>query len=204
MRRRAPRLVLLAAAALLGACSLIPADDGAPAAVPAAERTDPSLRLIGEHLQRMQRLSQGSPAEQAEIFQSARDGAELSPTTQNRLGYALALATPGHGATDPQLAHQQLSALLAAPETLLPAERALAGMVLQNVEQRLILQAENQRLQTELADAQRQRTAANGRRLQAELEENARLRKALQEAQAKLDEIARIERSLTERAPPPK
>ena len=68
----------------------------------------------------------GDPARQAEMFQSAKDAAALSPTTSNRLRYALALATPGHSGSDPVAAQRQLSELLARPETLLPG-RALVG-----------------------------------------------------------------------------
>jgi hypothetical protein len=62
----------------------------------------------------------GDPARQAELFQSAKDAAALSPTTSNRLKYALALAIPGHSGSDPVAAQRQLSELLARPETLLP------------------------------------------------------------------------------------
>ena len=43
--------------------------------------------------------------------------------------------------------------------------------------------------------------ASANHRLQAEIDENARLRKELEEAHAKLDAIANIERSLNERKP---
>ena len=56
----------------------------------------------------MSSLPQGDPARQAELFQSAKDAAELTPTTSNRLRYALALATPGHSGSDPVAAERQL------------------------------------------------------------------------------------------------
>ena len=43
--------------------------------------------------------------------------------------------------------------------------------------------------------------ATANQRLQTEIDENARLRKELEEARAKLDAIANIERSLNERKP---
>jgi len=46
------------------------------------------------------------------------------------------------------------------------------------------------------------RVAAAQRRLQAELDENAKLRKQLEDAQAKLDAIANIERNLTRKTAP--
>ena len=57
---------------------------------------------------------------------------------------------------------------------------------------------------TDVTEAQRllrERNSTASRRLQAELEENARLRKALEDAQKKLDAIANIERTITERKP---
>src|ERR1039458_7186898 len=63
-------------------------------------------------------------------------------------------------------------------------------------------QAENERLlQSGEQHADHDRTATTQRRLQAELDENARLRKQLEDAQSKLDAIANIERNLTERKP---
>ena len=94
-----------------------------------------------------------------------------------------------------------LTQLLATPETMLPAERALAWVCLKDVEQRLILRVENLRLQVGTLQQERDRNVATNRRLQAEIEENARLRKQLAEAQAKLDEITRIERAIIERNP---
>ena len=145
-------------------------------------------------------LPQGDPARQAELFQSAKDAAELSPTTSNKLKYALALATPGYSGSDPVAAQRQLSELLARPETLLPAERLLALVELKEVEQRLILQAENTRMRDEAQhDETRDKLLAVNRRLAAESDENARLRKALDEARAKLEAVTHIERSINDR-----
>ena len=90
---------------------------------------------------------------------------------------------------------------MANPEMLLPAERALASLKLSQIDDHLTLEAENRRLQSEAVHADRERVANANHRLQAELDENARLRKELDEARAKLDAIANIERSLNERKP---
>jgi hypothetical protein len=63
------------------------------------------------------------------------------------------------------------------------------------------LVAENKRLQATAARTQADKSTALSRRLQSEQEENARLRKELDAAQAKLDAISDIERSLSERKP---
>jgi hypothetical protein len=185
---------------VLSGCSILP---GTPerAPPPPTQASDPSLGQMSSYLELMERLSKATPAEQAEIAQRAKDASDLTPTTSNRLRYALVLATPGHGKTDEEAARQMLTQLLATPETMLPAERSLAWICLKDVDQRLILQAENQRLQAATSLQERERTAATNRRLQTEIEENARLRKQLAEAQAKLDEITRIERAIIERNP---
>jgi hypothetical protein len=88
---------------------------------------------------------------------------------------------------------------MANPEMLLPAERSLAFLELSQIDDHLTLEAENRRLQAEALRADHERTASANHRLQAELDENARLRKELDEARAKLAAIANIERSLNER-----
>ena len=187
----------------LGAC----AGEGSfarqrPAATAAPDGAPQNSSPIAPLLEMMSSLPQGDPARQAEIFQATKDAAEITPTTSNRLRYALALATPGFSGTDPVAAQRQLSELLARPETLLPVERLLALTELKEVEQRLILQAENKRMRDEAQrDDSRDKLQAINRRLAAESDENARLRKALDEARAKLEAITHIERSINDRGP---
>jgi len=191
--------VKLFALGALGGCSVLGnSTNSAPPPVPEGRSTD--YAPIAPLLEMMSALPQGDPARQAELFQSAKDQASLSPTTSNRLKYALALAVPGHSGSDPVAAQRQLSELLARPETLLPDERLLALVELQEVDQRLVLQTENQRLLDEASHDSRDKLQAANHRLQAESDENARLRKALDEARAKLDAVTHIERSITERA----
>ena len=77
---------------------------------------------------------------------------------------------PAIAGSDPVAAQRQLSELLARPETLLPAERLLALVELQEVDQRLVLQAENKRLRDDDAshDSHDKLQAVN-RRLAAEI-----------------------------------
>jgi hypothetical protein len=168
----------------------------------APAQPDPAQDLspITPLLQMMASLPQGDPGRQAEMFQSAKDAADLAPTTSNRLRYALALATPGFSGTDDVAAQRQLAELLARPETLLPIERLLALVELKEVEQRLILQAENKRVRDDAQhDDSRDKLAAVNRRLASESDENVRLRKALDEARAKLEAVTHIERSINDR-----
>jgi hypothetical protein len=170
-----------------------------PAAPAAPDSAPQNLSPIMPLLEMMSSLPQGDPARQAEMFQAAKDAAELTPTTSNKLRYALALATPGYSGSDPVAAQRQLSELLARPETLLPIERLLALVELKEVEQRLILQAENKRMRDEaLHDDSHDKIQALNRRLVQESDENVKLRKALEEARAKLDAITHIERSIND------
>ncbi|MEP6546107.1 MAG: hypothetical protein ABJD53_01475 [Gammaproteobacteria bacterium] len=185
----------------LSACGLnVPFAQQKPAAPAEPDRKPLDLSPITPLLEMMSALPQGDPARQAETFQSAKDAAELSPTTSNRLRFALALATPGYSGSDPVAARRQLSELLARPETLLPIERLLALVELKEVEQRLILQAENRRMRDDAPrDDSRDKLQTLNRRLAAESDENVKLRKALDEARAKLEAITHIERSINDR-----
>jgi hypothetical protein len=70
---------------------------------------------------------------------------------------------------------------------------------LKDVEQTLVLQAENKRLRNDAPPDDREKLQAANRRLIAESDENARLRKALDEARAKLEAVTHVERSINDR-----
>ena len=167
----------------------------------AAQPPSVSAMVLSEYLLLLQKLVQGSASEQAEIVAAARNEYETAPTPSRQLKLALILATPGHPATDQPRAQGLLRQLIAHPESLVPAERALTFLELSQIDDHLTLVAENRRLQTDAVREDQVRTANANRRLQAELDENARLRRELDEARAKLDAIANIERSLNERKP---
>jgi hypothetical protein len=191
----------------LGGCAAITAPHSPPppprAENVAEDRDAAAAMLVGSTFQSMQRLSQAPPAEQAEILSAARASFERTPQGSVQLRYALLLAAPAHPGHDLGLAQTLLRQLVAQPEQLVPIERAVALTELAQIDRELSLKAENERLQTDAQRTDRDRNTANQRRLQAELDENARLRKQIEDAQAKLDAIANIERNLTDRTPPP-
>jgi hypothetical protein len=172
-----------------------------PAPPPVVSPSATSSTVLNEYLLLLQRLVQGPPAEQAEIVASAQRDYDTAPTPSHTLKLALVLGTPGHPATSLTRAQGLLRELMANPETLLPGERALAFLTLSQIDDHLTLESENLRLQAEAVRADRERMANANHRLQTEMDENARLRKELDEARAKLDAIANIERSLNERKP---
>jgi len=196
------KVTYIALAALLCGCSTL-GGHGKTASVTTSGPVDGSRQRvdgnIDVYLQTLRDLIEGDPVVQADAFRRASDAANSSPTTTNRLRLALALATPGHPSSNPLEAQKQLSQLLASGDALLPEERTLALLHLKEVEQRLILDAEAQRLQRAAQAAATQRNDQTAQRLQAALEENRQLRAALDEARAKLDAIINTERSIRER-----
>jgi len=142
---------------------------------------------------------QAAPAEQAELLADARAAYERTPQGSAQLRYALLLATPGHPARDPVRAQTLLRDLASVPEAMVPIERAVTLVELAQLDRELGLAAENQRLQSEATHDDHERIVAMQRRLQAEIDENSKLRKQVEDAQAKLDAIAKIERNAGER-----
>ena len=191
--------------AAVAGCGALPSSHSRDAqAQPSVDRNSTEATLIAGYLDVCLRVAQGTPAEQAEILTTATNDYRAAPTPSRVLRYAMVLSTPGHAGNDPVVAQRLLREVLATPETLLPAERALAFLQLQQVERQQALQADVRRLQTNADRTANDRIAQLSRRLTTESEDNARLKKLLAETQAKLDAIANIERSSNNgRAPQP-
>jgi hypothetical protein len=192
-------LCVLPLCALLSACDLLPQLRNEPTAVAVQAPTDDG---ITKYLETINGLASADPARQADVYYEAEREYTRAPTTSSTLNYAAALVTPGHPASRPLEGKRLLEALMATPERMLPAERVLVAVLLHETNERLKLEAEIRRLLATLDD--RGRSQANSdKRAQAQAEEIARLRRALAEAQQKLDAIKEIERSLIERSPTP-
>lgn len=188
-------------AALLGAgCASLPGKNPPPPP-PVVDQAAVANAVLSAYLQMLQSLLQGQPAQQAEIVADAQRDYDSTPTPSRELKLALILGTSGHPATDLPRAQKLLREVLANPEMLLPGERALAFLKLSQIDEHLTLETENRRLQSEVMRLDHERVASANHRMQAELDENARLRKELEEARAKLQAIFNIERSLNERKP---
>lgn len=200
MPRSPIRLLLAATLALASGCggmSALRADHGGgKPSGPVYDRDTQVAVLLADSIQTLQRLSSGSPAEQAEIVTTAQQAFERGGGGSAQLRYALVLATPGHAGRDAVRARQLLRELAAQPETLAPVERALSLFELAQLDRELGLLGDNERLQASASrSVDQDRYAAANRRLQAELDENARLRRLLEETQAKLEALASIERN---------
>lgn len=195
---------LLAASSLLvtacGGVSGLHADRNNGEPRPVYDRDTQVAVLLADTIQMLQRLSGGSPAEQAEIVTSAQQAYERGAGGSAQLRYALVLATPGHAGRDAPRARQLLRELAAQPETLAPVQRALSLFELAQLDRELGLLGDNERLQASAGrSVDAERFATVNRRLQAELDDNARLRRLLEETQAKLEALANIERNLPDR-----
>src|ERR1700722_1734503 len=169
----------------------------------AEDRDVAAAVVMGNTFQTMQMLSQAPAAEQAALLTAARVSYERSPQGSAQLRYALLLATPGHPGRDPPKAQGLLRQLAAPPETLEPIERAVALVELAQLDRELGLKSDNDRMQIEAQRNDHDRAVAAPRlRLQAEIDENVKLRKQLEDAQAKRSASANIERNLTDRKNP--
>jgi len=202
MHRLATLFSCLALGACTGGASLFGSRPSEPSRGPdigAAAESPMDTRSLGVYLETMQALIEGDAVLQAEVFNNAAEATAFSPTTTNRLRFALALATPGHAAANPLEAQSLLARLLAAGDTLLPEERILATIHLQEVEERLILDTAAQQQRLSSAAEIAQLSTDGTERLEAAQTENRRLQDELADAQQKLEAITSIERSIRER-----
>ena len=168
-----------------------------------AEPTDEVVLGASEadaYLTELQQLATGDPATQAEIFADAESAATLTPGTSTQLRYALVLASPGHAASDPAAAQSMFRELLARPEMMTASETALATIFLQDVEERIVLGSEARRLRAENSRAASTEEAAIAQRISRVEAENRQLRQSLADAEAKLEAITSIERSIREQS----
>lgn len=199
-RRATPWLALLLCTLPLAGCEAGRNLLGrkAPAPTPVVAEAESTRSLLAW----LESLGAAGPAQQAELMAAARSGWEEQRSFDARLRLGLALANPRLPGADPLLARQHLGELLAREQPPLPAgSRALAQWTVAALDARLALQSENLRLQTEGAQRDRDRTIALTRRLQQELDENNRLRRALDDAQKKLAAIIELERGNVPAAP---
>jgi hypothetical protein len=194
---RTPALLLIGTLPLAGCAS--PSEAERTAASPSVIVMPSAGDNITVYLQNLRSLIEGDAVVQADVFRNVSAAADQSPTTTNRLMFALAVATPTHPSSSPEEAQRLLRELLASGDALLPEEHVLALIHLKDVEQRLVLNAEADRLQRAAAAATAQRNDRSSQELQAALEENRQLKAALDEARARLDAITNIERSIRER-----
>jgi len=196
-----PAAALALCALLLGGCTTgFFTQKPPPPPKPVVDHKAASAEALADDFAVVNTLISAPPERQMEMVGSAEHAFQSTPTPSMKLRLALLLGTPDQAGADLPRAQQMLQELSSDPQTsLLPAERTLVALQLKQIGDYLTLEAENRTLQ---ADATRaDELAALKHRLDGAAGENAKLKKQLDEAKAKLAAIANIEKSLNERKP---
>jgi len=198
-KRRVLAAILIAALALSGCESTSNWLKGRRTAV----ADDPVLAGSSEantYLAELEQLVNGDPATQAEIVADAESAAKLTPGPSTELRYALVMATPGHAGSNAAEAQALLREILVRPELLTESEVALATIFLRNAESSVVLGTEARRLRAENTRAATTEEAAVSQRIARVEAENRQLRQSLAEAEAKIEALTSIERSIREQS----
>jgi hypothetical protein len=171
-----------------------------PPPKPVIDHKAASSEALADDFVLLDKLIAAPPELQMQIVGSAEEDFQTTPTQSKKLRLALILGTPDQAGSDLPRAQKMLQELSDDPQSsLLPGERTLLTLQLKQIGDYLTLEAENRTLQADAARADQ--LAPLKHRLDGAAGENAKLKKELQEAQAKLAAIANIEKSLNERKP---
>lgn len=198
-----PVIVSIAAAGVLtvGCTAMRPSDEDPVRVAPSA----PTVQAEGlaPYLDVLSDMAPGDPVRQSVTLESARSVSEKTPTSSARLRYALALGSAGPAGSNPVEASRLLTELLAGPNDLTAEETSLAQGFAREFDARVKLYADLAR-QREESDAQVKALQSSAeQRVEALAAENARLKRALSEAERKLRGVAEMERQLLEQSTEP-
>jgi hypothetical protein len=186
-------LALLIASGCVGLSPVEP--QGRAAAQPSD--TTPKPVEISSYLDIFDRLAPGDAGRQAAELAALQAIAQQNPTATNRLKYALALGAAGRSDSNPIEAKRLIAELLAEQHSLEPREVSLANAYLREFDARVALYADIAR-QREESDRRLRAVDADGdKRVAALNAETQRLKKALAEAESKLEAVAEMEKALT-------
>jgi hypothetical protein len=167
---------------------------------PVIDHKSASSEALADDFAVLDKLIEAPPQQQMQIVGAAEEDFRTTPTQSRKLRLALILGTADQAGADLPRAEEMLQELSDDPQSsLLPGERTLLSLQLKQIGDYLTLEAENRTLQADAARADQ--LAPLKHRLDGAAGENAKLKKELQEAQAKLAAIANIEKSLNERKP---
>lgn len=195
---RIPFLIVAAACMAVGGCAGLSTSTPTKGAPGAADLSPKPVDLV-TYLDMLDRLAPGDPARQYAVVSELASQAQIAPTASNRLMYALALGAAGRPDSNPIEAKRLISELLAEPNDLQPREVSLAKAYLREFDARVALYADLARQREEAERDLKSADADSDRRLAALTAENQKIKKALAEAERKLEAVAEMERAL---APP--
>ena len=191
--------LLLCAAALLSACAGLTGTRGGTETATASPPAAPPP-VLAPYLDTLAKMAPGDPARQEAELATTLEAAEQTRSSTDTLRYALALGSAGHANSNPVEAKRLISELLASPNTLDPTETTFANAYLREFDARVALYAELARQREESEQKLRSLDATAERRADALAAENKQLKRALTEAERKLEAVAEMERSLLEQA----
>jgi hypothetical protein len=186
---------------VLGACAIAPGQTRDAESIPAVAATPvpPSVNLA-PYVETLARMAPGDPARQQAELAATLAAAQQQRSAANNLRYALALGSAGHAGSNPVEAKRLIAELLASPNALDPAETTVAAAFLREFDARVVLYAELARQREESEQQLRSHDTSADKRAEALAVENKALRRALAEAERKLEAVAEMERALLEQA----
>jgi plasmid stability protein len=193
------RIVFFSAVAIvLAACTGLETTEkpgGAPGQ-PTAPAT-PQPASLASYFELLDRMAPGDIVRQSAALTETQTNAQLTPTAANRLRYALALGAAGHTHSNPVEARRLITELLAGEHGLSPPEVSLANAFLREYDARVALYADLARQREESDRRFKALDTEDDRRYNVLNAETQRLKKALLEAERKLEAVAEMERALT-------
>jgi len=160
----------------------------------------PPPPVLAPYLETLGNMGPGDPARQQAELDATLAAAQQTRSSTDTLRYALALGTAGHPSSNPVEARRLITELLASPNTLDPTETAFANAFQREFDARVALYAELARQREESEQKLKSLDATAVRRADALAAENKQLKRALAEAERKLEAVAEMERSLLEQA----
>jgi len=176
----------------------------APTGTAAPPPAIPKPCVLEPYLQTLSDLAPGDTTRQSAALATALAAVQATPAPSNTLRYALALGSAGHPGSNPVEARNLLSELLAGSPPLSTEELELANAYLREFDARVAQYAELARQREEAEQKLRSQDTSADRRENALEAENARLRRALDEANRKLEAVAEMEQSLLDQSVEPK
>lgn len=201
MGRAACPIAIFVSLVVGGCADLRPAPDVAAQAVPPVPAQQPTG--LGPYLEVFSAMGPGDPARQQAAIDATLAASQQAPTSANQLRYALAVGSAGSPSSNPVEARRLLVELLAGSNDLAPGERTLAESFLREFDARVTLYAELARQREEAKGRIDALEAGLNQRIDVLSADNARLKRALAEAERKLEAVAEMERQLLERPSEP-
>ena len=178
----------------IGCAAMRPTESPGPAQ---PSESTPKQVEMSSYLEIFDRLAPGDAGRQAAELATLQAIKQQNPIATNRLKYALAIGAAGRPDSNPIEAKRLISELLAEQHDLQPREVSLANAFLREFDGRVALYADIARQREESDRRLRALDAEGDRRVAALNAETQRLKKALAEAERKLEAVAEMEKALT-------